>query len=70
MNVEKELYSYGWVDEKAGTVHIPIERAMDLIAQRGLPVRGQGGTGTNLAQQQKEPGKTQSSNDLSATKAK
>jgi hypothetical protein len=39
---EQELYSYGWVDEKAGTVHIPIERAMELIAQRGLPVRPQG----------------------------
>jgi hypothetical protein len=39
---EETLYSYGWVDEKAGTVHIPIERAMDLIVQRGLPVRPQG----------------------------
>jgi hypothetical protein len=39
MNEEKELYSYGWVDEKAGTLHIPIDRAMDLLAQRGLPVR-------------------------------
>jgi hypothetical protein len=39
---EKTLYSYGWVDEKAGTVHIPIERAMDLLVQRGLPVRAQG----------------------------
>src|SRR5271155_997706 len=27
---ENTLYSYGWVDEKAGTVHIPIDRAMDL----------------------------------------
>jgi hypothetical protein len=42
MNEEKILYSYGWVDEKAGTVHIPIERAMDLIVQRGLPTRDQG----------------------------
>jgi hypothetical protein len=41
---EQTLYSYGWVDEKAGTVHIPIERAMDLIIQRGLPVRPQGGS--------------------------
>jgi hypothetical protein len=39
---EDALYSYGWIDEKAGTVRIPIERAMDLIAQRGLPVRPQG----------------------------
>ena len=36
---DQVLYSYGWVDEKAGTVRIPIERAMDLLARRGLPVR-------------------------------
>jgi hypothetical protein len=41
LNEEKTLNSYGWVDEKAGTVHIPIERAMELLAQRGLPVRPQ-----------------------------
>ena len=41
---EKALNSYGWVDEKAGVVHIPIERAMQLVAQRGLatqPAKGQ-----------------------------
>jgi hypothetical protein len=38
---EETLNSYGYIDQKAGTVHIPIERAMDLIAQRGLPARGQ-----------------------------
>ena len=36
---EQTLNSYGWVDEKSKTVRIPIERAMDLVAQRGLPVR-------------------------------
>ena len=36
---EEHLNSYGWVDQKAGVVHIPIERAMQLIAERGLPVR-------------------------------
>jgi hypothetical protein len=47
---EKMLYSYGWVDEKAGTVRIPIERAMELLVQRGLPVRPQGaGEGTAVA---------------------
>ena len=40
---EQKLNSYGWVDEKAGTVHIPIERAMELLAQRGLPLRPQSG---------------------------
>jgi hypothetical protein len=49
-NEDKTLYSYGWVDEKAGTVHIPIERAMDLLVQRGLPVRRQAGSaGTHAA---------------------
>jgi hypothetical protein len=34
---EQQLNSYGWVDEKAGVVRIPIERAMEITAQRGLP---------------------------------
>lgn len=33
--------SYGWVSQSAGTVRIPVDRAMDLILQRGLPVRPQ-----------------------------
>jgi hypothetical protein len=37
LNEEQTLASYGWVDEKAGTVRIPIERAMDLVVERGLP---------------------------------
>ncbi len=39
---ERVLSSYGWVDAKAGVARIPIERAMDLIAERGLPVRAEG----------------------------
>jgi hypothetical protein len=31
------LNSYRWVDRSKGIVHIPIERAMELLAQRGLP---------------------------------
>jgi hypothetical protein len=38
---EQLLNSYGWIDEKSKTARIPIDRAMDLIAQRGLPVRPQ-----------------------------
>lgn len=34
-----ELESYGWVDRKAGVVRIPIDRAIDLLAERGLPFR-------------------------------
>lgn len=29
--------SYGWVDESAGIARIPIERAIELVAERGLP---------------------------------
>ncbi len=37
-NEDNTLESYGWVDQKAGVVRIPIEQAMDLVVQRGLPV--------------------------------
>jgi hypothetical protein len=29
--------SYGWVDKKAGIARIPVDRAMDILAQKGLP---------------------------------
>ena len=31
------LSTYAWVDETAGTVRIPVDRAMDIVAQKGLP---------------------------------
>ncbi|MGB6876208.1 MAG: hypothetical protein WBD87_09260 [Candidatus Acidiferrales bacterium] len=34
-----ELNTYGWVDRSTGIVRIPIERAMQLLLQQGLPVR-------------------------------
>lgn len=34
---DAQLHSYGWVDRKAAIVHIPIDRAMKLLAERGLP---------------------------------
>jgi hypothetical protein len=55
---EAALNSYGWIDRTAGVVRLPIERAMDLIVQRGLPVRAQDGTnpGSPSAEQQKKEG--------------
>ena len=38
---EQTLSTYDYIDKNAGTIRIPIDRAMDLIAQRGLPVRAQ-----------------------------
>ena len=60
LNEERTLNSYGWVDQQAGTVHIPIERAMDLLAQRGLPVRSQS---ANSQSDAAAPGAAESAGD-------
>jgi hypothetical protein len=36
---EDALKSYGWVDKNAGVVRIPIDEAMKLTIERGLPTR-------------------------------
>jgi hypothetical protein len=36
---DQTLATYGWVDREKGVVRIPIDRAIDLLAQRGLPAR-------------------------------
>jgi len=33
------LKSYGWIDRDKGVVRIPIDRAIEILAERGLPVR-------------------------------
>ncbi len=34
-----KVETYGWVDEPGGIVRIPVERAKDLVLERGLPAR-------------------------------
>jgi hypothetical protein len=36
---DQELTTYGWINPTAGIVRIPIERAMDIVLQKGLPTR-------------------------------
>jgi hypothetical protein len=36
---QQKLTTYRWVDRQAGIVAIPVERAIDLLAQQGLPTR-------------------------------
>jgi hypothetical protein len=36
---ERQLGSYGWIDKERKIARIPIDRAMELISQRGLPAR-------------------------------
>jgi hypothetical protein len=41
LNSEEDamLKSYGWIDRDKGVVRIPIDRAIEILAERGLPVR-------------------------------
>ena len=53
------LNSYGWVDKASGVVHIPIERAMDITVERGLPVReGEAASPTSMVIQESSAGRT------------
>jgi hypothetical protein len=36
---EEVLTTYGWVDKEKGIVRIPIEEAMKIVVERGLPAR-------------------------------
>lgn len=36
---DAELTTYGWIDQNAETVRIPIDRAKALLLERGLPTR-------------------------------
>jgi len=38
---QQALESYAWEDRQAGIVRVPIERAMDLLLEKGVPVAGQ-----------------------------
>jgi hypothetical protein len=40
---DKILKSYDWIDQEKGIMRIPIDRAIEIIAQRGLPARPQSG---------------------------
>jgi len=39
---DRTLHSYEWVDRSAGVVRIPIDQAMRLTVERGLPARPHG----------------------------
>jgi len=51
---DQKLMTYDYIDKDSGTVRIPIDRAMDLIAQRGLPVRTEGNSAVAATPAKKE----------------
>ena len=46
---DRKLATYDWVDKDKGIVQIPIDHAMDLIVERGLPVRPEGTSAAQTA---------------------
>jgi len=52
------LESYAWLDKGAGVTRIPIERAMELTLERGLPARAEGADGVNVVVQDSSSGRT------------
>jgi hypothetical protein len=36
---QQQLTTYGWVDQNNGLVRIPVDRAMDIVLEKGLPAR-------------------------------
>jgi hypothetical protein len=54
----KKLHSYGWVDQDGGVARIPIDRAMELMLQRGFPTRPGGADALNPITQDSSSGRT------------
>ena len=38
----RQLDSYGWIDRQRGIIHIPIDRAIAIMAEKGMPYRKDG----------------------------
>lgn len=72
---EKEaqtLNSYGWVDQSGGVARIPIEQAMQLIVERGLPTKPRAGTvpPSAVATSKEAAAKSDTSNQTASKKKK
>src|ERR1051325_1528701 len=49
------LKNYGWIDRQKGIVRIPIDRAIDMLAQKGLPARAEPNAGQKTATSKSQP---------------
>lgn len=54
----EKLTSYAWVDKEGGVTRIPIDRAMEVMLQRGFPARTDGGNALNVVTQDSSSGRT------------
>jgi hypothetical protein len=51
----RRLDSYGWIDRERGIVHIPIDRAIAIMAEKGMPYRKNGASGPQARAGEKKP---------------
>jgi len=54
----KKLIEYGWVDKDGGVTRIPIDRAMEVMLQRGFTSRPAGADAKNVVTQDSSSGRT------------
>jgi hypothetical protein len=54
----QKLRSYGWVDKEGGITRLPIDRAMELMLEKGFPARAEGGNALNVVMQDSSSGRT------------
>ena len=54
----EQLDSYGWIDKENGIVRTPIDRAMELTVQGGLPTRAGGTSAPGMVVQDSSAGRT------------
>jgi hypothetical protein len=41
---DEKLTSYGWVDKEGGVTRLPIDRAMEVMLEKGFPARTKAAT--------------------------
>jgi len=64
---DEVLNHYGWVDPDRGIVRIPIQQALEIVAQKGLrPFNGAGPTAAGSTSRAPNPGETPASQAFGA----
>jgi hypothetical protein len=58
MGENEKLTSYGWVDKEGGVTRLPIDRAIEVMLQRGFPARAEGDNALNVVTQDSSSGRT------------
>ena len=65
----RQITEYRWVDQKTKVVAIPIDRAMELVLERGLPARAAADAGGNTASSTNDSSDAHAASDAYASDA-